>query len=249
MVFKRSFNLYIVAGQSNAHGGYGNSLGYPADENGVDSQIPFFYKSPGYGSSDGEWISMSPQKGMFDTFHFGPEVSFSRRLRLSGRRPAIFKYTKPSSSLSADWKSPGDGGLYDDLCNELSNAISVFGRKMGKCVPSGMVWIQGESDAENDGFASEYQCRQTAIVHHIRKFLKAPALPVVLSVNEDHPWVRERPEVAAAQKEIASQIRNVDFCSMLDLDKMEDSHCTPTGLVDHGDRLFDIFENRFRGRV
>lgn len=241
MLFWRSFQLHVIGGQSNAHGSYGNGLHYPADEQGIDSKIPFFYSAPGYGSSDGQWVDMGPQSGMYQTTHFGPEVAFARALWRFGHRPAIFKFTRPCSSLYHDWKMPGEEGMYDALCRDLLAAIQLLRKKRGRCQPASIVWIQGESDAETEELAMRYEALQLTLVRHMRKLLRKPKLPVILGVNEEHPWVLKRPMIVSAQKRIVSSHDWMAHCSMDRLEKEADSHLTPQGLVQHGERLFEAY--------
>lgn len=242
MFFRTSFHLHILAGQSNAHGTYGNGLHYPPDGRGIDPEIPFFYTAPEYGSSQGQWVQLGPQSGMFQVTHFGPEVSFARSLWQSGQRPAIFKFTKPAVSLTKDWKAPGESGLYDEMCRELKTAMKNFRKKIGKCKASSLTWIQGESDAETDELARAYEARQLALLLHMRRLLRSPKLPVILGVNESHPWVSARPTIVTAQKRIVGSNEHMAYCSFDGLEKEEDSHLTPPGLVSHGYRLFDQYQ-------
>src|SRR5690606_18548147 len=122
----------------------------------------------------------------------GPEVSFARALYQARQRPAIFKFTMPASSLCHDWKTPGEGGLYDALCHAWKTAARSFPKKLGKCRATSLIWIQGESDAETETMALQYESRLRALLAHFRQFVGNPRLPIVLGVHEEHPWVVEQ---------------------------------------------------------
>lgn len=245
---ERAVELHIIAGQSNAQGYQGDATHYPAEESWRDKNILFFYHSTGNGkeagacSSDGKWVSMRPQSGRFEKGYFGPEVSFARALDRKGVRPAIFKYTKPSSSLAESWKGPSDQGDYTAMCRDLSVAIEQLRKEHPQFKFASFTWIQGESDAETDEMASGYEERLRAIVRHIRKTLQEPELPIILGADEEHPWVKERPAIIEAQKRIAEENQQMAFLSMRKLEKFDTSHLTPSGLVEHGKRLFEQYE-------
>jgi hypothetical protein len=234
--------LYVLAGQSNAQGFAGNADGYPQDPGGLDPAIPFFYKSPGVGGSDNRWISLGPQNGLFPKGYFGPEVSFARALKSLGGNPSIFKFTLYSTSLAAQWKAPGEGGLYDEMCHELSVAIRDLEQKGKRVKMSALIWIQGESDAETDEMSARYYDELSLLIRDFRKRFGVPDLPVVLGVDEQHPWVRERNGVVAAQQKLDAAEELIVFCSMEGLEKFDTSHLTPAGLVKHGERIFQRYE-------
>lgn len=241
-------DLYVIAGQSNAQGFAGNADRYPQDPVGADKAIPFYYKSPGVGGSDHRWISLGPQKGLFLKGYFGPEVSFARSLKSCGGQPAIFKFTLYSTSLAAHWKGPGEGGLYDEMCRELSAAIRDLERSGKRVKLSGLIWIQGESDAETDEMSARYYDELSVLIRDFRKRFGAPDLPVVLGVDEQHPWVRERNEVLVAQKKLDAAEELIVFCSMAGLEKFDVSHLTPEGLVKHGERIFQCYKEIEKGK-
>jgi hypothetical protein len=126
LLFRRQpsvIELHVLAGQSNAQGYQGNAKNYPRDFFGRDRRILFWYESPELGSSEGAWVQMGRQHGLFPEGYFGPEVAFARALRRKGKNPAIFKFTKHSTSLAKDWKAADQEGLYDEMCNSLKTAL------------------------------------------------------------------------------------------------------------------------------
>ena len=80
---RETIDLFIWAGQSNAQGWEGDAEFYPPDPNGLDSQIRLNYTFIGSTRSDG-WVEMQPQEGRFEAGHFGPEVTFGRKLKEAG---------------------------------------------------------------------------------------------------------------------------------------------------------------------
>jgi hypothetical protein len=233
--------LHVLAGQSNAMGYQGKGRYYPPDPGQDDIHIPFFYDSPGFGNSGGRWTSLGTQKGLTNLGYFGPEVTFARALKSSGAAPVIFKYTIPNTSLEKDWKLPGEGGHYDRMLQTLEEAITLFEKEHGDVEICSFTWIQGESDAETDEMANRYEKSLSTLVSHFRTWASVPDLPIVLGLDEQHPWVKDRPIVVEAQQRVIEKIPNTAFLSMEGLPKWDTSHLTPAGLIDHGIRWFEVY--------
>jgi hypothetical protein len=239
--------LHILAGQSNAQGYQGDAARYPEDSMKQDSQIPFFYNAPGCGSSNLAWGTLGPQTGRFPQGYFGPEMAFARALLQAGARPAVFKFTMPSTSLAKVWKGPGEGGALDAMCTELIRALRLLKEQHSQVKVCSFTWVQGESDAETDDTASKYATRLSSLVYHIRELLHEPTLPVILGLDEQHPWVQKRPIVVEAQKKFVSANPHMGFLSMRGLEKVDSSHLTPEALVQHGNRLFETYRTIKKG--
>ena len=239
---QENIDLFIWAGQSNAQGWTGNAAEYPKNDQDLDKSILLNWTFFGKESSHGEWIQMQAQKGRYPDGHFGPEVSFSRELKKAGYNPAIFKYCLGGTGLARDWKSPGGGGIYDSMVADLKKAIKKL-KKQGLTVTvRGFVWIQGESDGNSDKNAKAYQKNLTDMLDHLRnKVLEKQDLVIILGVDEQHKFMEERPVVVKAQKMIAEADPNIVFTSMYALPKADATHLTPTGLVEHGCRIFNAY--------
>lgn len=238
----REYDLIVLAGQSNAQGWAGNAASYPNHEAHPDVVIPLYYEFPKMGSSGKQWVPLGPQPGRFRTGHFGPEVSFARELVRHGKRPAIFKFTLAGSSLEQAWKAPGEGGLYDQMCQSLNQAIATLRRDGHHVNLRALIWIQGEADAIDPGTAARYEENLGAMLKHFRnKVAKQPKLPVILGVDEKNPYVVRRPIIIAAQENLASHDSRIVRTSMLGLRKADRTHLKPSALVKHGQRLADAY--------
>ncbi|WP_373496938.1 sialate O-acetylesterase [Aquiflexum sp.] len=240
---QETLDLFIWAGQSNAQGYTGDATGYPEDGEGHDKDILLNYTVFGKESSNGNWISMQPQKGRYPAGHFGPEVSFARELKKAGYNPAIFKYTLGGTGLARDWKAPGKGGIYDSMVVNLRPSIQKL-KEIGYSVNiRGFIWIQGETDAGDEKSANDYEHNLRTLLNHLRsEVLQTEGLKVILGVDEQHYFVLERPSVIEAQKKIAKDDKNISYTSMLYLPKADTTHLTPAGLVLHGQRIFQGFK-------
>lgn len=234
-------DLIIFAGQSNAMGRKGDAAQYPPDTDGLDAQIPFYWVTPQFGFSSDGWQTIQPQPGHFPAGHFGPEITFARELKRRGMNVAVFKFSQGATSLHQNWKRPGDGGLYDQMVGHIHRAKALFEAE-GKTVRfAGLIWIQGESDAVEE-HAGLYGKRLKELVEDLRdQVTGTPDLPVVLGLDEEHPWVRKFPQVIAAQEKLASEDPHIARSSMRGLEKADVSHLKPAAVAEHGQRLFETW--------
>lgn len=233
--------LFVMAGQSNMLGAKGRAEKYPKAGSEIDRSIAFYWAIPDAHNtiagltrvgSDG-WGTLEPQSGLF-----GPEVTFARAAAKDMREVGVFKYSLGSTSLYYDWGGPRMGGLYDDMVSTYAKSFFNL-RKMGHPVQlRGLIWVQGESDAETAYMADQYYFRLRNLIKGFREASGYEHLPVVLGVDEQHPDVKKHPQVVEAQKKLASQDPCITFVSMIGLPKADETHLTPAGLVEHGKRLY-----------
>lgn len=239
---QKTLDLFILAGQSNAQGWMGDAAYYPEEGKELDDSLLFNWTFVDNESSGGEWVTMQAQKGRFSKGHFGPEVSFARELKKAGYKPAIFKYTKGATGLARDWKAPGKGGIYDGMVNDLKAAINELGKQGFEVKVRGFIWIQGETDAGDEQTANNYYHNLKQLINDLRNnVLHKPDLKIILGVDEQHQFVKERPVVVAAQQKLANEDSNITYTSMLGLPKADGTHLTPAGLVEHGKRIFKAY--------
>lgn len=239
----KQVDLFILGGQSNALGAKGDGAFYPTDTLNLDKSIGLNFTRVGVTSSFGKWITMQPQETPdFANGNFGPEVSFSRKLKATGYNPAIFKYTKGGTSINSFWKTPGDGGQYDELVTTLKTAIKDLENKGFTVTPRAFIWIQGEADSANDSIANLYYGKLLSIVKDVRtNVVKNINLPIILGVDEQYST--KVSIIVSAQQKIANEESNVRFTSMIGLEKADYTHLTPAGLYPHGLRLFNAFQD------
>lgn len=238
----KQLDLFILAGQSNMQGWRSDAAQYPIDKRNQDSQIPFYFEALDYSSSNNNWQTLGSQLGHFKQGHFGPEVTFARALKQSNMNPVIFKYSSGSSSIKMQWKAPGQRGQYDDMIVHLKQAIQQLKKQGHTVVPRAFVWIQGESDANNQQLSQEYYWHLKKLLTHLRNnVLRKPTLPVILSVDEQHPRVKLRPQVVDAQLQLSLEDDTISFVSMNGLEKSDVTHLTAKGTIEQGKRLFENY--------
>lgn len=231
--------MFVWAGQSNAQGWEGDADFYPSDPTGLDSQIRLNYTFIESTRSNG-WVEMQPQEGRFESGHFGPEVTFSRKLKEAGYNPAIFKYSRGSTSIHSDWLAPGEGGYYDAMLADLETAITDLESQGHPVNIRGLIWIQGESDAETAAIASVFEASLLGIINDFRNnVVGISTLPIILGVDEQHHWIVDQPEIVDAHKNIASSDDHITFTSMVGLARADAYHLAPAGLISQGERIFE----------
>ncbi len=174
---------------------HGNPVGDDVAEGGLGLWAPLM---PGHGAgftSDGQSNLLSDR--------FGVELSMAKELGklLGGQRIALLKYSRGGSSIDSlaagsfgCWEPDFNGstGLnqYDYFLRTVrksmtSQDIDGDGR-MDILVPAGIVWMQGESDANySEEIASGYYQNLKRLMDLIRAALHSDDLPVVIGKISD----------------------------------------------------------------
>jgi len=141
--------------------------------------------------------------GITNTYsdRFGVELTLARRLReLDPTYPiALVKYAKGATSIHIDagkfgcWDpdfNKGNGiNQYDHFLATLRKALAVSDidgdGTNDTLIPAGIVWMQGESDANDKEIASQYEANLKRLMNHIRSALGVDDLPVVIGRISD----------------------------------------------------------------
>ena len=239
-LFAEDYELFIVAGQSNAQGWKGDAAKYP--KNKIDKDIPFFYASPKIGSSKGAWTTLGPQEGRFPKGHFGPEISFARLNQKQGNKTAVFKFTLGATSLAGKWRAPGKGGLYDQMVDEYKKALTEMKKAGHTITVKGFIWIQGESDAGNPKANKAYLKNLETLISDLEKVVGNKDFKIILGVDEQHPKVKQFPGIVEAHQAFVKENKErAIFTSMVGLKKADATHLLPESLDEHGQRLFEAY--------
>jgi len=209
----KTYELYFLGGQSNMVG-YGHVAELPVDLNHTVDRVMIFEGRSAFDGDPnggaGVWAPLRPGFGNGFTTdgrnihlsdRFGPELSFG--LALSSNQPdasiALVKYALGGSRLA-----PGVGGRnwhptirdghrinqFDHALKTLRNALSdrdIDGDGIrDKLIPAGIVWMQGESDADDSQAAAEaYEENLVQLVQSLRAALGDENLPVVIGKITD----------------------------------------------------------------
>ncbi|USO00401.1 MAG: hypothetical protein H6810_08905 [Phycisphaeraceae bacterium] len=137
---------------------------------------------------------------------FGPELTFARRLRMlrPDEKIAIIKYARGGSSLdvrvaggAGTWDphdTRGSGALrgvnqYDHALAAIRSATAVRDidgdGEDDTLVPSGILWMQGETDGTNEATANAYAGHLAGLAELLRAAMRVDELPFVIGRISD----------------------------------------------------------------
>jgi hypothetical protein len=208
-----TYRLYFLGGQSNMVG-YGRVSELPADMiHAADRVMIFEGRTAPDGDRNagvGLWAPLQPGYGYgFQTEddylvlseRFGPELSFGHALasKLPDERIALVKYAFGGSGLApgvgtGSWHPTDKNGnqinQFDHALRTLDNALSksdIDGDGVrDRLVPAGVIWMQGESDANHSLASAEaYEANLGHLVSSLRLAFNNENLPVVIGKITD----------------------------------------------------------------
>ena len=209
------FRLFFLGGQSNMDG-FGKTAELPDSlKNGYDD-VWIFHGNPVPDEAPdgglGKWDILQPGHGVGFasdgadnnlTDRFGIELSFAKRLKelYPNDKIALIKYSRFGTSIDSmaagefgSWEMnyTGENGInqFDHFLTTVHEALQV--RDIDKdgiedqLVPSGIIWMQGESDANyTEEIAMQYYSNLKRLMDLIRASLHKDDLPVVIGKISD----------------------------------------------------------------
>jgi hypothetical protein len=212
----KEYHVYYLGGQSNMDG-YGLVADLPVELNRkIDNVMIFHGNSAGDNTeTDGRgiWSVLEPghgagfrSDGITNSYsdRFGVELSLAARLSemSRGENIAIIKYSRGGTSIDtsaagqagcwmADYRGGNGINQYDHFLATVKTAMSsddIDGDgKKDSLIPAGIVWMQGESDANNEYAASIYEENLSVMIARIREAFNSPGMPVVIGrISESH---------------------------------------------------------------
>ena len=206
--------LFYLGGQSNMDG-YGYNSELPDELNKTFEQVPIYHGNPAgddkLSGGLGLWENLKPGHGtgFFSdgnsnnrSDRFGVELSFAHRLQelYPHEDIALIKYSRGGTSIDSMaaedfgcWEPDyhGEKGInqYDHFLKTVRNAMDVKdidgdGREE-HLVPSGIIWMQGESDAHVEAIAKQYYNNLKHLMDLMRATFRVDDLPVVIGKISD----------------------------------------------------------------
>ena len=211
----KTFKLYYLGGQSNMDGfGYVREL--PEALQGPVKGVWIFHgnSSPDGAEVDGKglWAELRPghgtgftSDGKTNTYsdRVGVELTFARRLLEidPNAHIAIIKYSRGGTSIDMaaastfgcwdpDYNAGNGINQYDHFLATVTNALSVRDidgdGEADTLIPSGIVWMQGESDAAHgELIARRYESNLKRLMDLIRAAFRVDDLPVAIGRISD----------------------------------------------------------------
>lgn len=265
-----TIRVFYLGGQSNMDGyGYNNEL--PDSLQEAFKNVYIFHGNPvkddhqngGLGkwevlqSGHGAGFSSNGSKNKLSN-RFGVELSFAKKMQALYPKDkiAIIKYSKGGTSIDAatsrksscwepNYKSETGINQYDHFLTTVRQALKVRDINADGTedylLLSGIVWMQGESDAHDEEVALRYDSNLKRLMELIRASLRDGDLPVVLGKISDSGknaegkvWeygelVQYAQEKFAKSDENAAIVRSTKF-----YDYSDKWHYNSAGFIDLG---------------
>ena len=263
----KSIDFLIVAGQSNATGFDTDPARLGKDELDALIRFRFRVGDPPPDDRDSmssrtEWTRLTVQPlgnpgpkseprqyGNFvnPSGGFGPEISFARKLKRRDQQRgrenelAVVKVALSGTSVADDWDPTGEdkrGACYRALLEEVRAAQSLAEAEGLTVNFRGLLWVQGESDA-NANDAPKYAQRLKAMFATLRRDLKAERLPILVSVNVHFHEGKNKfmPEIIAAQKQVGQEFSDCRYVDTTGVGLANDVHFDSDGTIEIGKRF------------
>ena len=233
--------VYLLGGQSNMDG-YGYATGLPPSLQLAQDDVQIYW------SGRPVWSGLMPSSystAYFGAEFFGPEVTFGRAL--ADARPdadvVLIKHAIGGTDLAVCW-SPGEdasdptkGTCYTGWLATVNDALAALS---GDYEIAGMVWMQGESDATVESWASAYEDNLTHLIDRVREDVGASEMPFAMGLIDCSVHCTWRDTVRAAQQSVADSSDLVFTVETADLPQNLDSlHFDASGVRTLGTRLAD----------
>ncbi len=190
--------VFILAGQSNAVGQYAYNTGLPAALQGNQEDVII--------RNNGVWTVLKPGLGV-SASEFGPEVTFGRAMADAwpGENIAIVKYAVGATDLANNWNPDTPGAQYTGLLNAVNSAMAELSVGYDARL-TGMIWMQGESDALDLGKANAYETNLRNFIQSVREDLGTANLPFVIGQISDAPAWTYGSIVKQAQANVGASV-------------------------------------------
>jgi len=176
---------------------------------------------------------------------FGPELVFSHRMSAAfpDHEIRLVKTSAGGTSLALGWL-PDKKKMYARFTDNYRNAIADL-EKSGHAVEiAGMLWMQGEGDADTIERAEAYRDNLIILLADLREKTGKPNLPVVMgrissSLLKETPWSFDHaPIVQKAQEAVTANDHNTRLVPTDDLPTLKDNtHFDSAGQMTLGERM------------
>lgn len=204
--------VFLLAGQSNMSG-WTSSSGMPSAYTQSQANVLIYADGEIDNSKKKKWMNNGMDFGHAIGW-FGPELVFGKTLSdsLSGTKIALIKHSVGSTYLATNWRPPSSGGTTGALYTAMLATVKAGLASLDpQYTPewSGMLWMQGEFDGGNQGYANEYQTNLANFVKDVRAAVNAPNLPFIIGmIDSSRSWPYAG-TIRAAERAVAKNVTNV----------------------------------------
>lgn len=213
-------------------GGQSNMLG----KGGETKELPPYYQLPHskikiWVAKTKKWKPLAPEGRSF-----GPEISFGHAMAKAFPNDDIrlVKYAANGTALYNDW-APTQGAQYVSFMRTMRGALNNLRSKNTEVEVAGMLWLQGESDAQ-EMKGGEYKKNLLAFIKHMRLEFYNWKMPFVIArVRNFYGRGIQAQMVREAQVEVANETEYVAWFDTDDSGKLiKGGHYTSDGLIKIG---------------
>jgi len=211
---RREIDVYLIGGQSNATGqGYLENL--PKDFK-IDTTVLLFHSGRPHlnsGAKPFTWIPLRQASESPD--RFGPEIGFGNRIKQlqPKKNIALIKHAHSGTSLFAQW-NPGNttsdslnwGVQFKDFVRTVNAGLDDLRKQDFEPNIKGMIWQQGENDADVLAQSLNYGKNLAHFIHRVRTQFNAKKMKFVYGYVYPPPTTGEgRDNVRKAQHDVAAK--------------------------------------------
>jgi hypothetical protein len=204
--------VFLLAGQSNMSG-WTSSAGMPAAYTQPQANVLIYADGEMDNAKKKKWLANGMDFGHATGF-FGPELAFGKTLAdsMPGTKIALIKHSQGSTYLATHWRPPSSGGttgaLYTAMLATVKSGLASLDPQY---TPewSGILWMQGEFDGQNQGYANEYQTNLSNFVKDVRGQLNAPSVPFIIGMIDSTGSWQYAGTIRAAERAVAKNVANV----------------------------------------
>jgi autotransporter-associated beta strand protein len=254
---QKHYDVYLIAGQSNADGRGTNSdlTGALAAYAGPQPGVKLYYVNPinsdpvnpTYNTG---WTTLAPGyavapgfSGALPSARFGFEVSLGKALAAKDpeRNVAIIKVTRGGTNLHTQWDpAGGDNFMWQTFANQVPQALAALTANGDTAGIQGMFWHQGESDGGNPTFQSDL----AGFIAACRTLAGKPDLPFAIGELERDdvtPTVSGRNYQLTAMANVAAADPNAFVVSSAGLLTYDGTHFTSGAYITFGERFAQAY--------
>jgi hypothetical protein len=215
-VSAKKYKVFFLGGQSNMDG-YGYVRELPAELNQPVNGVYIFHgnSTPDGGEIGGQgiWEVLKPGHGTNHSStmtknnlsdRFGIEITFAREMKelMPDENIALIKYSRGGTSIAIeaadvfgcwdpDYNAGSGNNQYDHFLATVNNAYAIDdidgdGEK-DELIPAGILWMQGESDGNDEEVANKYFDNLKRLMDLLRAAFRTDDLPVVIGrISDSH---------------------------------------------------------------
>ncbi|MCK0156459.1 sialate O-acetylesterase [Cellulophaga sp. F20128] len=215
--------VFILGGQSNMDG------------TGKSEELPEKYQTHSdkimmWDNKENKWMALGTDSfASRRKFKFGPEIAFSHLMakKFPKHRIAVVKTSAGGTKLWKHWLP--NQPMYSRFLKNMNNALENLEQSGATYEVEGMLWMQGESDAETIEWANDYEKNLKIFFKDVRIQIGKPDFPIVMGrisigLLRETPWVFDyTATVQAAQDTVAAQDKNVFIINTDKLETLKDN--------------------------